>query len=115
MIMLSGPLGTIWRTPNVFISRCTIRLGHTVCMVTDQGESNSFTNSRKRSSCRCRPSWKERISFLFSSLTVAYLSSLLAEAMVPWRPCTESTSIADLLPATSSPNTTRNECSRVAW
>ncbi|CPK51328.1 Uncharacterised protein [Bordetella pertussis] len=113
--MLSGPLGMMWRTPRVFISRCTIRLGQMVCIVTDQGESNSLMNSRKRSSRRRRPSWNDRISFLFSSLTVAYLSSLLAEAMVPWRPWTESTSMADLLPATSRPNTTRKECSSVAW
>ncbi|MNE89830.1 hypothetical protein D3C80_1872840 [compost metagenome] len=61
------------------------------------------------------PSWYERISFLFSSLTAAYLSSFFADAMVPCRPCTGSAIMALSLPATSSPNTTRKECSNVAW
>src|SRR5262249_36275512 len=36
-----GPVGTIWRTPSVFISRWMIRFGQMVAIVTDQGLSNS--------------------------------------------------------------------------
>ena len=56
MVNWFGPSGTIWRTPSVFISRCTIRFGQMVDMVTDQGESNSGLKSMKRGSSNTMPS-----------------------------------------------------------
>ena len=53
---LCGPFGTIWRMPNVFISRWTIRFGQIVDMVTDHGLSNSWTKSMKRGSRSVMPS-----------------------------------------------------------
>ena len=43
MIWLCGPFGMMWRMPSVFSSRWMIKFGQIVCMVTDQGESNSRT------------------------------------------------------------------------
>src|SRR5262249_41606451 len=76
-----GPVGTICRIPSVFISRCTIRFGQIVAMVTDQGLSNSCTKSMKRGSRSVIPSLYARISFLASVET--FLASDLADAITP--------------------------------
>ena len=107
-----GPVGTIWRMPSVFISRCTIRFGQIVAMVTDHGLSNSSMKSMKRGSRSVMPSLKLRISFLASLVTD--LTSDLADAITPCRPLL-SVSISERLPATRSPNVTRKVCSNVAW
>ena len=56
MMNSCGPFGTICRMPSVFISRCTIRFGQIVDMVTDHGLSNSCTKSMKRGSRSVMPS-----------------------------------------------------------
>ena len=56
MMNSCGPVGTIWRTPSVFISRWMIKFGQIVAMVTDQGLSNSSMKSIKRGSASVMPS-----------------------------------------------------------
>src|SRR5262245_20568810 len=110
MMNSCGPVGTIWRMPSVFISRCTIRFGQMVAMVTDHGLSNSSMKFMKRGSRSVMPSLYARISFLASLETLA---SDLADAITPCRPLA-SVSISERLPATSRPKVTRNVCSSVA-
>ena len=111
MMNSCGPVGTIWRMPSVFISRCTIRFGQMVDMVTDQGLSNSCDEIHEARLAQ-RHAFLVGAHLLLGVAQTSFVSDL-ADAITPCRPLL-SVSISERLPATSRPKVTRNVCSNVA-